>query len=186
MIPWVIGGVLALAVFAFTRKASAAPQNNSDAPKQLAPLPSPKTAGPTLCEAGVTVGGAAVGMYYGVPPQASLPLSATLSSPICKMGAGVANQVKGDIKHTLNHVSTSAKAVQSGFTQTVDVHVDLAKSITNPSKFIEKSIDVSKKTITIPAKTAVKVATSSFEYAKKANPVTTTKKAWNSTVGKLY
>lgn len=165
---WLIGGIGALVVFLFANKRASANPNNSQGAGNgpLAPLPAPGVPGPTLCQSAVTVGGAAVGMYYGVPPQVSLPAGALVSPTVCKMGAKVVNKGIRDTKAAVKFGADTTRIAVSVPATLLRDTIRVARTIDKPKKFIRGSVDLSKKTVTVPAKAVVKTGQTAWKYGK--------------------
>lgn len=172
---WIIGGVLAIGVFFVMskRKANAATITSNDVITQghsLAPIPGPSAPSASLCQAAVTVGGAAVGVYYGVPPAVTLPAGAFVSGPICKMGAKVGGKVYGAVATSAEVAAKSAKIVAVNTFEIGRDTVKLAGKVTDPIAFTKGTANLSVKVVTLPIKTTVAVGSTVVGGLKKADP----------------
>lgn len=179
---WLIAilGVGVVGYFVWRTKRAYTPDNvtqalTSELPPAPRPEPAPQVPSPTLCQAGVTIGGTAVATYYGAPPQLSAPLAAGLSKPVCDMGSKVTKAVIPVVRNASNIVGASIKSTaydvpKAGIYAGVDAtktllskSVRVASTITSPKAFVGANIDLAKATVTAPVKAATTVL-------KKADP----------------
>ena len=165
---WIIGGLGALVVFLFANKRASANPNNSQGAGngRLAPLAAPAVPSPSLCQAAVTVGGVGVGLWYGVPPQVSLPVGALASPIICSMGAKVGNKAIRDTKASVKFGADTTRIAVSVPATLLKETLKVARTIDEPKKFVRGSVDLSKKTVTVPAKAVVKTTQTAWKYGK--------------------
>jgi hypothetical protein len=171
-VSWIVGGILAIGVFFLIskRKANAAAIVSADVITQgqtLAPIPGQSAPSLSLCRAAVPVAGAAVGLYYGVPPAVTLPAGAAASGPICQMGSKIATNAISGVKDS---VKVAAKVGAIAAVSTNGIAKDtlkLAGKVTDPVAFAKGTASLSVKTVTTPIKTTVAVGAAVGSGIKK-------------------
>lgn len=172
---WIVGGALAIGAFFLIakRKANASTITSNDVITQgrsLAPIPGQNAPSLSLCQTAVTIGGAAVGQYYGAPPQVTLPAGAVLSGPICSMGAKIGGKAYSAVNTAGQVVSKSSLIVATGNLDIAKDTLRLAGKVTDPVQFAKSAAILSTKPVTVPIKTTIAVGSVVAGGLKKADP----------------